>query len=55
MLTKKTTPTISSDSSGKITKMIIEYRLFGLLIYRKELFTPFYYGVKEYDGFTTRF
>lgn len=38
-----------------IKKMVAEYRIFGILLLRKELITPANYGVKYYDNFIINF
>jgi|GEM_PF-6146582 len=38
-----------------IKKMVAEYRLFGILLLRKELITPANFGVKYYDNFIIKF
>jgi hypothetical protein len=55
MITKTITPDYSVESSPQVGKMVIEYRIFRLLVYRKVLYTPFYFGFKEYDGFISHF
>jgi hypothetical protein len=47
---KKTTLPIIEDIDGKkmVTELIIEYRLFGILLYQKKSTSPEKYGVTEY-------
>jgi len=49
MFTKKTTPIIrnSNSSPSGIVGTITEYRFLGVLIYKKTLHSPEYYGVTE--------
>ncbi len=39
----------------KVVKMIAEYRLFGILLYRKELLYPTSFGADYFDDFTVQF
>lgn len=57
MITKKIYPEYKIDNSRNepmmlVTKMITEYRLFGILLLKREVFTPNFYGYKYYDCFT---
>lgn len=63
MFTKTVKPVVSknaNDSSGakaqtelpKVVGTIVEYRFFGLLLYRKSIVTPAAYDLKEYEFFT---
>lgn len=50
MITKKTTPIIDIvNCQFAVTGTKVEYRLFGILLYRKILYLPNRHGVKEYD------
>lgn len=50
MITKKTTPIIEQvNGYSAVVGTKVEYRLFGILLYRKVLYLPNKYGVKEYD------
>lgn len=52
MTTKIILPIVAIDTN-KVIGTCIEYRLFGLLICRKTMFTPALYGIEEYE-FTHR-
>ncbi|MFA6727382.1 MAG: hypothetical protein WCS17_04075 [Prevotella sp.] len=52
MFTKKITPIIINKQQGLSDAVVgttVEYRLLGILLYKKELFLPSYYGIKEYE------
>ncbi len=50
MLRKEITPIIEEiNSSPDVIGTRIEYRLFGLLLYRKTMYTPAKYGCKEWQ------
>lgn len=50
MITKTINPIIDANIVPRIViGTRIEYRLFGLLIYRKTMFTPEKYGIAEYE------
>lgn len=56
MITKKIYPEYESEiHKGEamlyVTKMITEYRFCGILLAKKEVFTPHFYGYKYYEGF----
>ena len=36
-------------SGGKVAGTKVEYRLFGILLYKKVLYTPMWYGIEHYD------
>jgi hypothetical protein len=65
MITVKKYPVMEDRSSAsasqqkedvvQVKKMVAEYRLFGILLLRKELITPANFGVKYYDNFIPRF
>jgi hypothetical protein len=60
MITKKIIPVGNiTEEKGirtmKITRMIAEYRLFGILLYRRELINPSYFQADYYEGFATYF
>ena len=38
-----------------IVKMIAEYRLFGILLYKKELINPSFFKAEYYEDFIVRF
>lgn len=63
MLTKTITPIIRKNpvSGGENTLYtetvigtIVKYRLFGILLYKKQLFTPAYYGIKSWEDYQFR-
>ncbi|MEE0055267.1 MAG: hypothetical protein U0I70_02925 [Alistipes inops] len=55
MITKIIKPILSkTDDAWRVVGTRIEYRLFGLLICRKTMFTPERYGITEYQ-FVHRF
>lgn len=55
MLTKTITPIISSAQSGPgVVGTLVEYKLFGILLYRKRMYYPNYYGVSMEWEFTHR-
>ena len=39
----------------KITQMIAEYRILGILLYKKELINPSYFLADYFEGFTIDF
>jgi hypothetical protein len=48
MLSKKITPVIESLEGVKtVTGTKVEYRLFGMLLYLKRLYTPAHFGFKD--------
>ena len=48
MITKKTTPIIETiNLKSTVTGSIVEYRIFGILFYKKTLVLPVKYGIKE--------
>lgn len=50
MITKTINPIIDATGTARIVVGTrVEYRLFGLLIYRKTMFTPEKYGITEYE------
>lgn len=52
MIKKKVSPIIARDdenSKGKIVGINVEYRLFGLVVYSKVLYTPYRYGNVHFD------
>lgn len=54
MFTKEITPIISSAQSGPgVVGTLVKYKLFGLLLYRKRMYTPEYYGLSDWN-FTYR-
>lgn len=54
MLTKEITPIVSSKQNGPgVVGTLVEYKLFGILLYRKRMYNPNYYGLKEWE-FTHR-
>jgi len=46
MITKTINPILSGT---KVAGTVVEYRLFGILICRKTLYLPTYFGAEEYD------
>jgi len=70
MITKKTYPVVGKiapyssshaySTEAKylrafISKMVTEYRIFGILLYKKELINPDYEGYADCELFTTNF
>lgn len=60
MITKKTYPELKQkDYRGEkvavVTKTTTEYRLFGILLYKKVLVTPAMYGYEHWDEFIYKF
>ena len=51
MITKTTTPLISDCNEPQIIGSQTEYRVFGLLIYRKILYFPNKYGIDSWDEY----
>ena len=50
MITKTTTPIIEEIGVRKLaTGLIVEYRFFGIIFYKKTSYSPVRYGIKEYD------
>jgi hypothetical protein len=57
MLTKTTTPIMSckngaSESQKGVNSVIgteVEYRIFGILLYRKTMYTPVKYGCVDFE------
>ena len=54
MITKTTTPLISDWKDPQIIGTRTEYRVFGLLIYRKILYLPNNYGIDSWDEYPYR-
>lgn len=63
MLTKTITPIIRKTpvlESGNtiyietVAGTLVEYRLFGVLLYKKQLFTPACYGIKSWEDYQFR-
>lgn len=59
MITKKTYPEFkekdyNGEKAAVPTKTITEYRIFGILLYKKELLTPAFYGYNYWDEFTVK-
>ncbi len=61
MITRTTTPYFGKaiQEHGHdvypVTEMRVECRLFGILLYRKILLTPHYFGHKNVDGWVFNF
>ena len=62
MITKKTFPVgevqiVRGEKVFDIKKMVAEYRIFGILLLRKELITPSGVAgnVVDYNGYTPKF
>ena len=54
MFTKEITPIISSaQGEPSVVGTLVEYKLLGILLYRKKMYNPNYYGLKEWE-FTHR-
>ena len=52
MIKKVTTPILGfAIGDNAIIGTRVEYRLFGILLYRKELYTPQAYGIHRYERF----
>ncbi len=50
MFTKEITPIISSAQGDPgVVGTLVEYKLFGILLYRKRMYNPSYYGLTEWD------
>jgi len=56
MITKKVKPILTNDvdptsrkNVNEVIGTLIEYRFFGLLIYKKTLLTPRAFNIKEWD------
>lgn len=50
MFTKEITPIISSAQGGPgVVGTLVEYKLFGILLYRKRMYNPSYYGLTEWE------
>ena len=52
MMTKKTEPIIEYEEETETFIVIgtkVEYRLFGILIYKKTFLSPEAFGIKEYN------
>ncbi len=47
--------TDKSKKEMKVSSVIIEYRLLGILFYRKTLYTPLHFGADFHTDFTIRF
>lgn len=54
MFTKEITPIISSAQSGSVVGTLVRYKLFGILLYRKRIYYPNYYGLTSWDYFDYR-
>lgn len=57
MIKKVTTPLIGrygKDGDLVVAGTRVEYRIFGILLYRKELYNPELYGVYNYDQYQIR-
>lgn len=48
MITKLVYPVFAGTC---VTEMKAEYRMFGILLYKKTIRTPHYYKVSEWDGY----
>lgn len=48
MLIKDITPILSEDKQ-KCVGVQVEYKLFRILLYRKRMYTPGYYGLEEWE------
>lgn len=54
MITKTTEPILSNNANMARTEVIgtkVEYRLFGILLYKKECFTPNKYGLVNWGHY----
>lgn len=54
MIKKVTTPIIEKSVVYSILTVVgtkVEYRIFGILLYKKILYLPLKYGVKEYNDY----
>ena len=52
MMTKKTEPIIGNEEGTGNSIVIgtqVEYRLFGILLYKKTVLSPEAFGIKEYN------
>lgn len=57
MITKITTPIVKKFNGNGDLEVVgtkVEYRLLGILLYRKILYLPQHYGVSNYDDYYTR-
>ena len=54
MITKTTFPILSGTARNRVIGTRAEYRLFGLLIYRKTIYLPSYYGLESWDEYPYR-
>lgn len=55
MFTKEITPIISSAQSGPgVVGTLVRYKFFGILLYRKRIYYPNYYGLASWDYFDSR-
>ncbi len=57
MLTKTITPILGNENTIYAETVIgtrVEYRLFGILFYKKQLFTPACYGIKSWENYQFR-
>lgn len=55
MFTKEITPIISSTQDGSgVVGTQVKYKLFGILLYRKRMYYPNYYGITSWDYFDYR-
>lgn len=55
MFTKEIAPIISSAQSGPgVVGTLVKYKLFGILLYRKRMYYPNYYGLACWDYFDYR-
>jgi hypothetical protein len=60
MITKKIIPVgnVEKNKEGlfmNITSMVAEYRIFGILLYKKTLINPSYFRADNYEGFIINF
>lgn len=57
MMTKITTPIVREQVRGmkEVTGVRVEYRLFGILLYRKTLVMPEVFGIYNYDNYQITF
>lgn len=52
MLTKTITPILGKGKT--VIGTIVQYRLLGILLYKKQLFTPRCWGIKSWDNYQFR-
>lgn len=48
MLTKEITPIIA-PVENKVVGVLVEYKLFRILLYRKRMYTPSHYGLTDWE------